>query len=89
MRTRFWLLAAALACAGAAPAQSTGGEEWIQLFNGRDLTGWLPKIAGHALNDNFRNTFRVEDGILVVSYDGYTNFDSRFGHLFYKEKFSH
>lgn len=46
-------------------------EEWIQLFNGKDLTGWKPKIRYHELGDNFANTFRVEDGLLKVRYDGY------------------
>lgn len=61
---------------------------WIQLFNGKDLTGWTPKIKGHDLGDNFGNTFRVEGGVLKVSYDQYQNFDGQFGHLFYKEPFS-
>ena len=64
-------------------------EDWIQLFNGRDLTGWTPKIAKHALGDNYANTFRVEDGVLKVSYDGYERFDGRFGHLFYEKPFSY
>jgi hypothetical protein len=62
--------------------------EWIQLFNGKDLTGWTPKIKGYDLGDNFGNTFRVEDGVLKVSYDKYDKFDNRFGHLFYKDTFS-
>jgi hypothetical protein len=63
--------------------------EWIQLFNGRDLTGWAPKFRGHALGDNYKNTFRVEDGVLKVSYDQYTTFREEFGHLFYQTPFSH
>ena len=63
--------------------------EWIQLFNGKDLDGWVPKIKGYELGENFGDTFRVEDGILKVSYDKYTSFDERFGHLFYRQKFSH
>ena len=62
---------------------------WISLFNGRDLQGWSPKITGHQLGDNYGNTFRVEDGILKVSYDQYDKFDGKFGHLFYKDSFSH
>ena len=62
---------------------------WISLFNGQDLTGWTPKIKGYALGENFGNTFRVEDGVLKVSYDQYNNFDRKFGHIFYKDKFSH
>ncbi|MFK7822346.1 MAG: DUF1080 domain-containing protein [Planctomycetaceae bacterium] len=64
--------------------------EWIQLFNGKDLTGWTPKIRYHKLGENFGNTFRVEDGVLKVSYDQYDGkFKKQFGHLFYKNKFSH
>jgi len=64
-------------------------EKWIQLFNGKNLDGWHVKITGYDLNDNFGNTFRVEDGVMKVSYDAYENFDGRFGHIFYKDKFSH
>ena len=71
-----------------APPQSQA-ETWIPLFNGKDLTGWKPKLAGHELGDNFANTFRVEDGVLKVSYDGYETFGGRFGHLFHEREFSH
>ena len=64
-------------------------EDWIQLFNGRDLEGWIPKIRGYAAGDNFGNTFRVENGVLKVSYEAYDKFDDRFGHLFYAREFSH
>lgn len=56
--------------------------EWQQLFNGKDLTGWDVKIRGYNLNDNFANTFRVVDGKLVISYDGYSAYDEKFGHIF-------
>lgn len=62
--------------------------EWVSLFNGKDLTGWTPKIKGYELGDNYANTFRVEDGLMTVSYDGYEKFDRKFGHIFYKDKFS-
>jgi len=64
-------------------------KEWIQLFNGKNLDGWHVKITGYDLDDNFGNTFRVEDGVLKVSYDAYEKFDGKFGHIFYKDKFSH
>lgn len=64
-------------------------EDWIQLFNGHDIEGWIPKIRGHAAGENYANTFRVRDGLLTVSYDGYTTFDDQFGHLFYREPFSY
>jgi hypothetical protein len=63
--------------------------KWISLFNGKDLGDWTVKIAGHELNDNYRNTFRVEDGLLKVSYQQYDKFGDRFGSLFYKRRFSH
>ena len=68
-------------------AQPTA-ETWQTLFNGKDLTGWTPKIKGYELGENFADTFRVENGILRVVYDGYEKFDNRFGHLFYQIPFS-
>ena len=62
--------------------------KWIQLFNGKDLEGWKVKIKGYELLDNHARTFRVEDGLLKVSYDGYKQFDGKFGHIFWKEKYS-
>lgn len=70
------------------PSQASK-EEWQPLFNGKNLDGWTPKIKGHALGENFVNTFRVENGILKASYDGYTAFDNQFGHLFYERPFSY
>ncbi|HYJ40625.1 MAG TPA: DUF1080 domain-containing protein, partial [Steroidobacteraceae bacterium] len=64
-------------------------EDWIVLFNGKDLNGWTPKLAKHELGDNFGNTFRVEDGLLKVRYDKYKSFDGQFGHLFYKDPYSY
>jgi hypothetical protein len=65
-------------------------KDWIQLFNGRNLDGWVPKIKGYPLGENYADTFRVENGMLRVMYDKYDQFDNRFGHLFYKQqKFSY
>jgi hypothetical protein len=64
-------------------------KEWIQAFNGKDLTGWVMKITGFPLGENFGNTFRVENGLLKAAYDQYPEFGNRFGHLFYKTKLSH
>jgi hypothetical protein len=61
---------------------------WRQLFNGKDLDDCIVKINGHELHDNFKNTFRVTNGILKVSYDGYADFENRFGLLTYKVPFS-
>ena len=59
------------------------------MFNGKNLDGWTPKIRFHKAGVNHANTFRVEDGLLTVRYDGYDKFDATFGHLFYKDSFSH
>lgn len=87
------LFLASVVCGSSAGVpQETGPvpeERWIALFNGKDLTGWTPKIAGHELGDNVANTFRVEDGLLKVRYDGYTDFGGRFGHLFHAQEFAH
>lgn len=64
-------------------------EDWIPLFNGRDLNDWTVKISGHDVGVNFANTFRVENGVLSVRYDGYGDFDDQFGHLFYNRAFSY
>lgn len=63
-------------------------ENWISLFNGKDLHNWVIKINGYPLHHNYKNTFRVENGILKVSYDNYENFTNQFGHIFYKTPFT-
>lgn len=78
----------ALLAGGAVGLADERVEEWIQLFNGKDLNDWTVKIAGHEVGDNYKETFRVEDGVLKVSYDGYERFDRKFGHIFYREPFS-
>jgi ABC-type molybdate transport system substrate-binding protein len=65
-----------------------GTGDWRPLFNGRDLTGWTPKIRTHDLGDNYADTFRVRGGVLEVSYGGYETFAEQFGHLFFAEPFS-
>lgn len=69
--------------------EKPSAEKWIQLFNGKDLSGWKVKIKGHELNDNFGNTFRVKDGAMQVGYEGYKGFDRKFGHIFHEQSFSH
>lgn len=63
--------------------------DWIPLFNGKDLKDWTPKFAGHAAGEDPQRIFRVEDGLLKVSYDQVGRFDGSFGHLFYKTSYSH
>jgi len=61
---------------------------WIQLFNGKDLTGWTPKFVGCELGENYLDTFCVEEGVLKVDYDRWEKFGGRFGHLFYEKPYS-
>ena len=75
-----------IAVAGCAPEPA---DEWIPLFNGRDLTGWTVKISGSDLGEDPWGTFRVEDGLLTVGFESYDDFGDRFGHIFYEEPFSH
>ena len=63
-------------------------QDWIRLFNGKNLDGWKIKIAGYKLDDNFNETFKVENNVLKVSYDNYKNFNRQFGHIFYQAPFS-
>lgn len=69
-------------------AQNGKSGEWIQLFNGKNLNGWTPKFSGFKLGVNYKNTFRVENGLLTVAYDNYDQFNGHYGHLFYKKPFS-
>ena len=67
---------------------SSKKENWIRLFNGKDLNDWVIKIKGSPLGMNYKNTFRVENGILRVSYDQYDKFNGEYGHIYYKTPFS-
>src|SRR5260221_4758805 len=88
LRNLVWLLVLAVS----SPSRAQGNaskEDWIPLFNGKDLSGWDIKITGHDLNENFGNTFRVEGAVLKVSYDQYKEFANKFGHLYYQKPFSY
>src|SRR5262249_21059608 len=88
------LAACAIAAAGTTAAArqrpaDADRKEWIQLFNGRDLSDWTIKFAHHDLGENYNDTFRVEDGLLKVRYDKWTEWHGEFGHIFYKQPFSY
>jgi hypothetical protein len=97
-------LVVAGACASGGAGMSAGGQplaaprasvssapksDWIQMFNGKDLSNWDIKFAKHELGDNYNNTFRVENGLMEVRYDKWTAFNGEFGHIFYKQPFSY
>jgi hypothetical protein len=83
-----FLLLLLLACCKPA-VQQQEQEKWIQLFNGSDLDDWDIKFAKHPLNENYLNTFRVEEGMLTVNYDEWDSIDGEFGHIFYRQPFSY
>jgi hypothetical protein len=79
-----------LACASVSDSHAPAADpKWEQLFNGKNLNGWTPKIRYHEYGDNWKNTFRVENGLLQNRYDQYEKFDETYGHLFYKKSYSH
>ncbi len=87
-------LVAAVLCLGlganAVAAENKKEDGWVSIFNGKNLDGWTPKIRYHKLGENWNDTFRVEDGVMKVSYDQYGGeFKETFGHIFYKTPYSH
>lgn len=72
----------------ATDSESAEGE-WIQLFNGTDINDWTVKLNHHDIDDNYGDTFRVEDGLLKVRYDQYDDFGARYGHLYHDKPLSH
>ncbi|MBU3005281.1 3-keto-disaccharide hydrolase [Paraglaciecola arctica] len=68
--------------------QESPKNDWIPMFNGKNLDGWTVKIHHHNVGDNYGDTFRVENGLLRVNYDKYDNFDNRFAHLYFDQPFA-
>jgi hypothetical protein len=66
-------------CASAA----SDTEGWKSLFNGTDLDGWIVKTKGTPAGENPWNLFRVEDGVMTVSYADFDKekFKDEFGHI--------
>jgi hypothetical protein len=71
------------------PKKQEQEEQWIKLFNGKDINDWIVKVHHHDPGVNFGNTFRVEDDMIKVRYDEYDDFNDQFSHLYYKTPFSH
>lgn len=88
MIRRLKTIAALMILAACAPSKEDNGDEWISLFNGKDINNWIVKIHHHDAGDNFGNTFRAEEGMIKVRYDQYGDFNDQFGHLYYKTPFS-
>jgi hypothetical protein len=73
----------------AAAQKGKSKEDWVRLFNGKDLTDWQIQITGHEPNENYNNTFAIDSGILKINYSQYTEFGKNYGHIYYKKPFSY
>lgn len=83
------LLACCLLVISCQKINQSESSEWKELFNGKDLKDWTIKIRTHELGDNFANTFRVEDGMMKVRYDGYDKFNRQYGHIYYNQPYGY
>ncbi|MBX3254159.1 MAG: DUF1080 domain-containing protein [Chitinophagaceae bacterium] len=72
-----------------ASEQAPDKQEWISLFNGKDINDWTVKIHHHETGENFGNTFRVEDSMIKVRYDQYDRFNEQYGHLYFNTPYSY
>jgi len=68
---------------------SINTEEWISLFNGKDLSDWTIKFTGEDLNVNHKETFIIEDSMIRINYDNYENFNGKFAHMYFKNPYSY
>ena len=78
-----------LANFAAVPPKNKEKQDWLPLFNGKNLNNWTVKIHHHEVGVNFGNTFRAEDGLVKVRYDQYDKFNEQYGHLYFKQPFSY
>ncbi|MEH6679531.1 MAG: DUF1080 domain-containing protein [Sediminicola sp.] len=77
-------------CGSVNVADKTSNAGWENLFNGKDLNGWTTKIHHYKVGDNHARTFRAEEGMIKVRYDGYDGgFNDRFAHLYYDRPYSY
>ena len=88
LKTKFLILVSIIIITSLSSCNSNNEEQWVSIFNGKNLDGWIPKVTGYKAGENPLNGFRVENGILKADYSNFAAFNGRFGHLFYKEKLS-
>ncbi len=61
---------------------------WISIFDGESLDGWTPKLRAEEYGSDKLKTFVVRDSAITVDYTNYNEFNEKFGHLFYKTRYS-
>jgi len=68
---------------------ATAADGWVNLYNGKDLSNWIPLIHGFKVGNNVDSTFRpdVVNNMISVRYDKYPNlnFADRCGNLYYNK----
>lgn len=89
LTTGFGLFACTSAVNNTSSSAVDDSPQPIQLFNGKDIDDWTAKVRLHEAGENYANTFRVEDGLLKVRYDGYDEFNRQYGHLAYNTPYSY
>ncbi|MEW4923443.1 DUF1080 domain-containing protein [Algibacter sp. 2305UL17-15] len=70
-------------------SKNIDAEEWISLFNGKDLSNWTIKFTGEDLNHNYKETFVVKDSMISIQYDNYETFNNKFAHIYYNTPYSY
>jgi len=81
-----WAVAGPTVAAEHKAARDESG--WINLFDGKTLNGWITKIVGYPAGEDPLETFRVQDGTIVINYDKYGgDMKGRWAHLFFKQPF--
>lgn len=83
------LVGATLLNACQSGSEDPDGEEWIALFDGSGMQDWTPKFAGYELGVNHKDRFVFKDSLLSVRYAEKDSFQGNFGHLYYKQRYSH
>lgn len=63
--------------------------KWEPIFNGKNLKNWEIKITGSPINENYKNIFRVENGVLKVSYDQFEKFNGEYGHIYHNTPYAY
>lgn len=78
---------------GSSGSSGAGGgstDGWVKIFNGTDLTGWVPLIHKWKYAEDPYRTFRVDAGnpVIRVTYEDYPgqSFDDHCGLLYYDKE---
>jgi len=72
---------------GGSAGSAGANDGWVSIFNGKDLSGWIPLIHKSNVGENYMDTFTVDPvgKTIQIKYDKYPNlsFDDRCGLLYY------